>query len=149
MAPEKQRTKPMNAVSQNFDLLGEVSVNLSVELGRVEMPLKQVMGLAEESVVALDRLTDEMLDVMVNGKLIAKAEIIALENRFGLRIVELTNEAAASVAPLASMPMPEPFPAPSASPPAPSGQGTPETATASSAESASAPDAASIEGTDI
>ena len=139
----------MNAVSQNFDLLGEVSVNLSVELGRVEMPLKQVMGLAEESVVALDRLTDEMLDVMVNGKLIAKAEIIALENRFGLRIVELTNEAAASVAPLASMPTSEAFSTPAAKPPAPSGQASPETATADSAESASAPDAASIEGTDI
>ena len=76
---------------RSFDLLKDVDVRLSVELGRTEMKLKDVLALGEESVVMLDRLTDELLDVMVNGKLIARGEIVAENNRFGLRIVELAG----------------------------------------------------------
>ena len=81
----------MTAQSRSFDLLKDVDVRLSVELGRTEMKLKDVLSLGEESVVMLDRLTDELLDVMVNGRLIARGEIIAENNRFGLRIVELAG----------------------------------------------------------
>ncbi len=72
-------------------LLGNVTVNVSVELGRAQMRLKQVLALSEDSVVALDRLTDELLDVMVNGRAIAKAEVLAQDGRFALRIVELMH----------------------------------------------------------
>lgn len=81
----------MNFPSHGFDLLKDVHVRLSVELGRTEMTLREVLMLGEESVVMLDRLTDELLDVMVNGKLIARGEIISENNRFGLRIVELAG----------------------------------------------------------
>ena len=87
---------------RGFDFLKDVDVRRSVELGRVDMKLKDVLSLGEESVVVLDRLTDELLDVMVNGKAIAKGEIVAQGNRFGLRIVELAGASA---------------PAPSAMPP--------------------------------
>lgn len=73
-------------------LLGNVAVSVSVELGRAEMKLKDVLALREESVVALDRLTDELLDVMVNGRPIAKAEVMAQDGRFALRIVELIRD---------------------------------------------------------
>jgi flagellar motor switch protein FliN/FliY len=53
------------------------------------MKLKDVLSLSEESIVTLDRMTDELLDVMVNGKLIARGEVVAQGDRFGLRIVEL------------------------------------------------------------
>lgn len=81
----------MSIHTRGFDFLKEVDVRLSVELGRTDMKLKDVLALGEESVVMLDRLTDELLDVMVNGKLIARGEIIAQGNRFGLRIVELNG----------------------------------------------------------
>ena len=74
---------------RGVDFLKDVDVRLSVELGRTDMKLKDVLSLGEESVVVLDRLTDELLDVMVNGKPIAKGEIVAQGNRFGLRIVQL------------------------------------------------------------
>ena len=74
---------------RGYEFLKDVDVRLSVELGRTDMKLKDVLSLGEESVVVLDRLTDELLDVMVNGKAIAKGEIVAQGNRFGLRIVEL------------------------------------------------------------
>ena len=79
----------MTIQPRGFDFLKDVDVRLSVELGRTDMKLKDILSLGEESVVVLDRLTDELLDVMVNGKPIAKGEIVAQGNRFGLRIVEL------------------------------------------------------------
>ncbi|MDE2595627.1 MAG: flagellar motor switch protein FliN [Sphingomonadales bacterium] len=80
---------------RGYDFLKDVDVRLSVELGRTEMKLRDVLSLTEDSVVTLDRLTDELLDVMVNGKTIAKGEIVAQGGRFGLRIVELAGERAA------------------------------------------------------
>lgn len=79
---------------RGFDFLKDVDVRLTVELGRTSMKLKDVLGLTEESVVMLDRLTDELLDVMVNGKLIARGEVVAQGDRFGLRIVELAGSEA-------------------------------------------------------
>lgn len=72
-------------------LIHDIDVRLTVELGRTQMRLREVLDLAEESVVMLDRLTDEPLDVMVNGKLIARGEVVAEGNRFGLRIIELVG----------------------------------------------------------
>lgn len=86
----------MTIHSRGFDFLKEVDVRLSVELGRTDMKLKDVLALGEDSVVMLERLTDELLDVHVNGKLIARGEIIAQGNRFGLRIVEMAGAAAAN-----------------------------------------------------
>lgn len=86
----------MTIHTRGFDLLREVDVRLSVELGRTDMKLKDVLSLCEDSVVMLDRLTDELLEVHVNGKLIARGEIVAQGNRFGLRIVEMAGGAAAA-----------------------------------------------------
>lgn len=84
----------MTIHTRGFDLLKEVDVRLSVELGRTEMKLKDVLALGEESIVMLDRLTDELLDVHVNGTLIARGEIFAQGNRFALRIVEMAGASA-------------------------------------------------------
>ncbi|WP_432199733.1 FliM/FliN family flagellar motor switch protein [Erythrobacter sp. W53] len=83
----------MTSQSGGLDkLLGNVTVSVSVELGRTEMKLKDALTLRQESVVALERLTDELLDVMVNGRPVAKAEVLAQDGRFALRIVEIINE---------------------------------------------------------
>lgn len=82
----------MTDASRGFGLIHDIDVRLTVELGRAEMNLGKVLELAEESVVMLDRLTDEPLDVLVNGKLIAKGEVVAEGNRFGLRILELAGD---------------------------------------------------------
>jgi len=74
-----------------FGLIHDIDVRLTVELGRAQMRLREVLDIAEDSVVMLDRLIDEPLDVMVNGKLIARGEVIAEGNRFALRILELAG----------------------------------------------------------
>lgn len=87
------------ALSPGLDFLKHVDVQLSVELGRTEMPLRQMLALGEDSVVVLDRLTDEPLDVRVNGKLIARGEVIQQGSRFGLRILEMVAENSTGLAP--------------------------------------------------
>ena len=82
----------MTFQTRGLEFLKDVDVRLTVELGRTDMKLKEVLTLTEESVVTLDRLTDELLDVMVNGKLIARGEVVAPGERFGLRIVELVGQ---------------------------------------------------------
>ena len=75
-----------------FARFGDVAVRLSVELGRTEMPLRDVLMLGEGSTVSLDRLTDELLDVTANGRVIARGEVVAEKGRFALRIVSLVGE---------------------------------------------------------
>lgn len=75
-----------------FARFGDVAVRLSVELGRAELPLRDVLMLGEGSTVALDRLTDELLDVTANGRIIARGEVVAERGRFALRIVCLVGE---------------------------------------------------------
>src|SRR5690606_19006486 len=82
---------PVSFSAPGFGLIQDIDVRLTVELGRTDMPLREVLALGEESVVMLDRLTDEPLDVKVNGKLIARGEVVAEGNRFGLRILELVG----------------------------------------------------------
>lgn len=82
-----------------FARFGDVAVRLSVELGRTEMPLREVLMLGEGSTVTLDRLTDELLDVTANGRVIARGEVVAEKGRFALRIVSLVGEDGQDVAP--------------------------------------------------
>lgn len=82
----------MNGISPAFHRLGDVTVRLSVELGRTEMPLKEVLALSEGSVVPLNRLTDELLDVTANGRVVARGEVVAQDGRFALRIVSLAGD---------------------------------------------------------
>jgi flagellar motor switch protein FliN/FliY len=79
-----------------LDLIRDVDVSLTVELGRARLSLARVLELAEDAVVPLEREVDELFDVMVNGKLIARGEVVAEGNRFALRIVELASDARAA-----------------------------------------------------
>lgn len=79
----------MTIQSDPLNFLKDVDVRLSVELGAALMPLRDVIALREESVVPLDRLTDELVDIAVNGRRIARGEVVVQGNRFALRIVEM------------------------------------------------------------
>lgn len=82
----------MNAINTALHRFGEVTVRLSVELGRTEMPLKEVLSLGEGSIVSLNRMTDELLDVTANGRVVARGEVIAQDGKFALRIVSLVGD---------------------------------------------------------
>ena len=84
----------MTNTAKKFDLLKDIDVRLTVELGRTNLKLKELLGLGEDSVVTLDKMSNELLDVLVNGTLIARGEVVTQGDRFGLRIVELANRSA-------------------------------------------------------
>lgn len=67
----------------------DIPVQLTVELGRTRMPIRQVLGLAQGSVVELEALAGEPLDVLVNGCLIAQGEAVVVNDRFGIRLTEI------------------------------------------------------------
>jgi flagellar motor switch protein FliN len=79
---------PPNA-SPNLEVLLDVPVKLTVELGSCMLPMRDVLQLAVGSVVQLDKVADEPVQLSVNRKLFARGEIVVVENRFGIKITEV------------------------------------------------------------
>ena len=81
------------AFNKNLDLLLDVHLNLTVELGRTELPIKEVLELTRGSVIELNRIAGEAVDLYANGKIIAKGEVVVIEDNFGLRITSILSPA--------------------------------------------------------
>ena len=79
----------------NLDILMNVIVRLSVELGTCQIPMREVMQLNIGSVVRLDKPTNTPVDLFVNNTLIARGEVVAVEDRFAIKITELLGGAPA------------------------------------------------------
>lgn len=77
--------------SQKIEILLDIPLELSVELGRTVMNLKQVLELGNGSLVELDKLTGEPVDILVNGKQIAKGEVVVVGENFGIKITQILN----------------------------------------------------------
>lgn len=77
-------------------LFANIPVDVSVELGRSTVSLKEIFEFSEGSIVELDRLVGEPLDLVVNGQVVAKGEVVAIDNNFGLRIKSIVSEAVAT-----------------------------------------------------
>jgi flagellar motor switch protein FliN/FliY len=69
--------------------LGDIPVQVNVELGKTKLSLKEVLELAEGSIIELDRLAGEPLDLIVGGQLIAQGEVVAIDDYYGLRITNV------------------------------------------------------------
>lgn len=86
-APEKESGVKLDGA--NLDLLMDVALRVTVELGRTRMMLRQVLELQHGSVVELDRMAGDPVDVFVNERLFAKGEVVVVDDKFGVRITEL------------------------------------------------------------
>ncbi len=90
--PKVETATEINAsFDQNLDLLSGVSVRLSVEVGSASLKLSELLSLTKGHVVELDRQTSDPLDIFANGTLIAKGEIVNVDGRFGIRVLEVVN----------------------------------------------------------
>lgn len=78
-------------LAHEVDLLGEVEMDLHVELGRTQMRLEEVLQLRSGSVVALDKLAGDPVDIFVNGRLIARGEVLVMNDNFCVRVTELVG----------------------------------------------------------
>ncbi len=79
--------------NKNLELVMDVTLNLTVELGKTELSIKEVLELTRGSVIELARIAGEPVDLMANGKLIAKGEVVVIEDNFGLRITSIVSPA--------------------------------------------------------
>ncbi|AVV38266.1 MULTISPECIES: flagellar motor switch protein FliN [Pantoea] len=74
---------------QDIDLIMDIPVKLTVELGRTKMTIKELLRLTQGSVVALDGLAGEPLDILINGYLIAQGEVVVVNDKYGVRITDI------------------------------------------------------------
>ena len=77
--------------NQNLNILLDVKLQLSVELGKAELPIKKVLELTKGSIVTLNKAAGEPVELYANGKLIAFGEVVVIEDNFGLRITHITD----------------------------------------------------------
>ena len=106
MPPKPNKQEPVSAQTVEFEdfddtaytqipkqleLLYDVPLEITVELGRSKLSLKEVMDLNIGSIIELDKLTGEHVDILVNGKVIAKGEVVVVSESFGVRVTEIVN----------------------------------------------------------
>lgn len=75
----------------DIDIILDIPVTMSVELGRTKIPIKHILQLAQGSVVELDGMAGEPMNVLVNGCLIAQGEVVVVNDRFGIRLTDIVT----------------------------------------------------------
>jgi flagellar motor switch protein FliN/FliY len=75
-----------------MDLLLDVPLELSVELGRARMTIQDLLGLGPGSVIELDKVAGEALDILVNDRLVARGEAVVVNDKFGVRITDIVSQ---------------------------------------------------------
>jgi flagellar motor switch protein FliN/FliY len=92
-APRPFSTGSMNpdGSMSDINMVLDIPVQLSVELGRTKVPIKHILQLGQGSVVELDALAGEPMDVLVNGYLIAQGEVVVVNDKFGIRLTDVVT----------------------------------------------------------
>jgi flagellar motor switch protein FliN/FliY len=89
--PEFEKTPP-EIKGANLELLKDVPLNVRVELGKCEMKVEDVLKLAPGSVIEVDKLTGDPLDIYVNNQLVARGEVLVINDNFAIRIKEIISK---------------------------------------------------------
>jgi flagellar motor switch protein FliN/FliY len=80
-----------HGAGNDINMILDIPVQLTVELGRTKIPIKHILQLAQGSVVELDALAGEPMDVLVNGYLIAQGEVVVVNDKFGIRLTDIVT----------------------------------------------------------
>jgi flagellar motor switch protein FliN/FliY len=75
----------------NLDVILDVPITISVEIGRTQVPIRDLLRYSQGSVIELDRLVSEPLDVLVNNTLIAHGEVVVVDDQFGIRLTDVIS----------------------------------------------------------
>jgi len=97
-APPKKAAAPKKAQEKapprdNVDLLDDLPVMATIELGRTMQSLENATSLGEQSLIELDKQVGDPVDILLNGKLFAKGEVVTVSENFGVRITEIVGQA--------------------------------------------------------
>lgn len=93
LEPDPGARRNLGDEEANLDVIMDIPVTLSMEIGRTQISIRHLLQLNQGSVVELDRLAGEPLDVMVNGTLIAHGEVVVVNERFGIRLTDVISAA--------------------------------------------------------
>lgn len=94
LAQLPERTGERGAVEESVNdlsLVLDVPVELAVEIGRTRMTIREALSIAPGSIIALDRMAGEPVDLLVNGRRVAKGEVVAIDEEFALRVTEIVT----------------------------------------------------------
>ena len=80
-----------NTAGNDINMILDIPVQLTVELGRTRIPIKNILQLAQGSVVELEAMAGEPMDVLVNGYLIAQGEVVVVNDKFGIRLTDIVT----------------------------------------------------------
>jgi flagellar motor switch protein FliN len=90
--PPVQQTEPGGA-AKNIDFLLDIPMSVTVYVGSTKMAIRDLLQLAQGSVIELDKLAGEPMDVMVNNKLVARGEVVVVNEKFGIRLTDVVSAA--------------------------------------------------------
>ncbi len=100
-AMEQTENQPLNSEpgssaniqsgTNNLGVVMDIPVTLAMELGRTRISIRELMNLKSGSVIELQKMTDEPMDVLVNGTLVARGEAVVVDDRFGIRLTDVVN----------------------------------------------------------
>ncbi len=93
VAPKAEAKKQSTGADRNLQLILDIPLKLSVELGRTKMPVSELLNLTQGSVIELNKLAGEPMEVMVNDKLIARGEAVVVNEKFGVRLTDVISPA--------------------------------------------------------
>ena len=85
---------PDGTEARNLDIVLDIPLEVSVELGRKRMSIREILDLGTGSIVELDKLAGEPVELLANGRLVARGEVVVIEDNFGVRITEIIGSAA-------------------------------------------------------
>lgn len=88
-----RKSGQLTTTDANLDVILDIPVTLSMEIGRTELPIHSLLQLNQGSVVELDRLAGEPMDVLINGTLIAHGEVVVVNEKFGIRLTDVISPA--------------------------------------------------------
>jgi flagellar motor switch protein FliN/FliY len=92
MADDGQMVVQPDNGTGNLELILDVPLGVSVELGRERMPVRQLLSLTAGSVIELAKLAGEPLDVLINGRAVARGEAVMVNEKFGIRLTEIVSQ---------------------------------------------------------
>jgi flagellar motor switch protein FliN/FliY len=82
----------VQADDTNLNLLLDIPLKVTVELGRTQKQIKDILELSQGSIIELDKLAGEPVDILVNNKLIAKGEVVVIDENFGVRVTDIVSQ---------------------------------------------------------
>lgn len=92
-APKKEANGLSGAKDRNLNLILDIPLKVTVELGRTKMPVSELLNLTQGSVIELNKLAGEPMEVYVNDKLIARGEAVVVNEKFGVRLTDIISPA--------------------------------------------------------